>query len=48
MTNLNFKDRGTSPYNKTMTAGTYYWFVKSFDDAGNQSARSTVFNFTIN
>ncbi|WDF60808.1 hypothetical protein PQ462_05460 [Flavobacterium sp. KACC 22758] len=48
LTNLNFKDRGTSPYNKTMTAGTYYWFVKSFDDAGNQSGRSTVFNFTIN
>jgi hypothetical protein len=48
LTNLSFKDRGTSPYNKTMTAGTYYWFVKSFDDAGNQSARSTVFNFTIN
>jgi len=48
LTNLNFKDRGTSPYNKTMTKGTYYWFVKSFDEAGNESARSTVFNFTIN
>ncbi|QSW87982.1 hypothetical protein J0383_17110 [Flavobacterium endoglycinae] len=48
LTNLNFKDRGTSPYNKTLTTGTYYWFVKSFDDAGNTSARSTVFNFTIN
>ncbi|WP_281232412.1 hypothetical protein [Flavobacterium gelatinilyticum] len=48
LTNLNFKDRGTSPYNKTLTTGTYYWFVKSFDDAGNESARSTVFNFTIN
>jgi len=48
LTNLNFKDRGTSPYNKTLTTGTYYWFVKSFDDAGNTSARSAVFNFTIN
>ncbi|WP_119791329.1 phage tail protein [Flavobacterium anhuiense] len=48
LTNLNFKDKATSPYNKTLTKGTYYWFVKSFDDAGNQSARSTVFNFTIN
>ncbi|MHC0446357.1 hypothetical protein ACWA1F_13185 [Flavobacterium sp. 3-218] len=48
LTNLHFKDKGTSPYNKTMTKGTYYWFVKSFDDAGNESARSTVFNFTIN
>ncbi|MBS7256721.1 hypothetical protein [Flavobacterium branchiicola] len=48
LTNLNFKDLGNSPYSKTLTKGTYYWFVKSFDDAGNQSARSTVFNFTIN
>jgi hypothetical protein len=48
LTNLNFKDKGISPYNKTMTKGTYYWFVKSFDEAGNESARSTVFNFTIN
>lgn len=48
LTNLNFKDRGISPYNKTLTAGTYYWFVKSFDEAGNQSTRSAVFNFTIN
>jgi uncharacterized protein YegP (UPF0339 family) len=48
LTNLNFKDKGNSPYSKTMVKGTYYWFVKSFDEAGNQSARSTVFNFTIN
>lgn len=48
LTNLNFKDKGTSPYNKTLTTGMYYWFVKSFDDAGNESARSTVFSFTIN
>lgn len=48
LTNLNFKDKGNSLYSKTMVKGTYYWFVKSFDEAGNQSARSTVFNFTIN
>ncbi|RED26120.1 hypothetical protein BD847_0026 [Flavobacterium cutihirudinis] len=48
LTNLNFKDGGTSPYNKTLTTGTYYWFIKSFDEAGNQSIRSTLFNFTIN
>jgi len=48
LTNLNFKDVATSPYSKTLTKGTYYWFVKSFDEAGNQSAKSTVFNFTIN
>lgn len=48
LTNLNFKDKGTSPYNKTLVKGTYYWFIKSFDEAGNESARSTIFNFTIN
>lgn len=48
LTNLNFKDKATAPYNKTLTKGTYYWFIKSFDEAGNQSPRSTVFNFTIN
>lgn len=48
LTNLNFKDKAIAPYNKTLTKGTYYWFIKSFDEAGNQSPRSTVFNFTIN
>ncbi|MFQ6601773.1 hypothetical protein [Flavobacterium sp. C3NV] len=48
LTNLNFKDKATTPYNKTLTKGTYYWFIKSFDEAGNVSPRSTVFNFTIN
>jgi predicted secreted protein len=48
LTNLNFKDEAVNPYNKTMAAGTYYWFVKSFDAAGNESARSIVFNFTLN
>lgn len=48
LTNLNFKDKATAPYNKTLIKGTYYWFIKSFDEAGNESPRSTVFNFTIN
>lgn len=48
LTNLNFKDQTSSSYNKTLTAGTYYWYVQSFDEAGNSSPRSTVFNFTIN
>lgn len=48
LTNLNFKDKATTPYNKTLSKGTYYWFIKSFDEAGNVSPRSTVFNFTIN
>ncbi|WP_394775878.1 hypothetical protein [Flavobacterium sp.] len=48
LTNLNFKDKATNPYNKTLVKGTYYWFIKSFDEAGNESPRSNVFNFTIN
>jgi hypothetical protein len=27
---------------------TYFWFIKSFDQAGNQSNDSTIFSFTIN
>lgn len=48
LTNLKFKDQATSPYTKNLTAGTYYWYVKSFDQAGNESVKSTVFNFTLN
>lgn len=48
LTNLKFKEQVNSPYSKTLTAGTYFWFVKSFDQAGNTSNRSTVFSFTIN
>lgn len=48
LTNLNFKDRVSSPYNKTLTKGTYYWYIKSFDEAGNVSEKSSVFSFTIN
>jgi uncharacterized protein YegP (UPF0339 family) len=48
LTNLNFKEEITSPYSKTLTAGSYYWYVKSFDQAGNSSIRSAVFSFTIN
>ncbi len=35
-------------YTATLTAGTYYWFVKAFDAAGNESGASNIFNFTIN
>lgn len=35
-------------YTATLTAGTYYWFVKAFDAAGNESGASNTFNFTIN
>lgn len=48
LTNLNFKDKASNPYNKTLAKGKYYWYVQSFDEAGNSSAKSSVFNFTIN
>ncbi|MCD0464992.1 hypothetical protein [Flavobacterium sp. ENC] len=48
LTNLKFKEQVTSPYAKTLTSGSYYWYVMSFDQAGNKSSKSTVFSFTIN
>lgn len=48
LTNLSFKEKASSPYERTLSKGTYYWFVKSFDEAGNESKKSTVFTFTVN
>lgn len=49
LTTLTYKNLETSPYNtSTLSDGTYYWFVKSFDEAGNVSQQSTVFSFTLN
>ncbi|KDN54713.1 hypothetical protein [Flavobacterium seoulense] len=48
-TALKLKAEATSPYsNTTLTTGTYYWHTKAFDAAGNTSAKSTVFSFTVN
>jgi len=49
LTTLQYKNREASPYaTSSLTAGTYYWFIKSFDQAGNISQQSTVFSFTLN
>jgi hypothetical protein len=49
LTDLEYKNIHTSPYtNSTLPNGTYYWFVKSFDAAGNAGAQSQVFSFTLN
>lgn len=49
LTDLEYKNLETSPYNtSTLNDGTYYWFVKSFDEAGNVSQQSSVFSFTLN
>jgi hypothetical protein len=47
LTSLNFKDQIISPYTRDLTSGTYYWYIQSFDKAGNKSTKSSVFNFTI-
>jgi hypothetical protein len=38
---------GTS-INYTLAAGTYYWRVYSFDEAGNTSSYSSINTFTLN
>lgn len=48
LTALQLKKETNSPAAATLELGIYYWFVKSFDKAGNVSAKSSVFSFTIN
>lgn len=49
LTTLVAKDRVVSPHSETISnAGTYYWKMKSFDEAGNISGQSPVFSFTAN
>lgn len=44
---LQIKDQSTSPYEISLDSGTYYWYVKSFDQAGNASNQSTVFSIIV-
>ncbi len=49
LSNLVLKKRVTNPHSETiLDNGTYYWRMKSFDEAGNQSAVSSTFSFTKN
>ncbi|WP_350290172.1 hypothetical protein [uncultured Croceitalea sp.] len=49
LTTLISKDIGANKsYAATVTSGTYYWVVQAFDAAGNESAASETFNFTVN
>lgn len=46
---LIFKDQSTNKQNdKDLAAGSYYWYVQSFDEAGNQSSNSSISNFDLN
>jgi len=46
--NLKLKQVASSPFSTTLELGTYFWCVKSFDQAGNLSPKSAVFSFLIN
>jgi len=49
LVDLVFKKRVTNPHSETiLDNGTYYWRMKSFDEAGNVSAVSSTFSFTKN
>lgn len=49
LTDLVLKNEVTAPFETTLnTDETYYWYMKAFDEAGNESDDSTIFSFTIN
>jgi hypothetical protein len=48
LTALKLKKETSSPFATTLTLGTYYWYAKSFDEAGNSGTKSSVFSFTVN
>jgi hypothetical protein len=49
LTSLEYKNTEMPGYNtSSLDNGSYYWLVKSFDAAGNSSARSSVFSLTLN
>lgn len=48
LTNLQLTAVANNPFTTILPTGTYYWFVKAYDAAGNMSSQSAVFSFTIN
>ena len=50
LTTLSFKGLGVNKsYSKErLEKNTYYWFVKAFDKASNESEKSSVFQITLN
>ena len=49
LTDLEYSNEEVSPYNTiTLQDGTYFWFVRSFDNAGNTGQQSPVYSFTLN
>ena len=48
LTVVKLKKEASSPFATTLELGTYYWYAKSFDQAGNKGTKSSVFSFTVN
>lgn len=48
LSNLVLEQEATTGIEITLEAGTFYWIVKSFDAAGNESDTSETFTFTVN
>ncbi|MEM7087109.1 MAG: hypothetical protein AAF489_13060 [Bacteroidota bacterium] len=48
LTDLVLKDQATAPFETDLENNTYYWLIKSYDEAGNESAPSGTFSFTLN
>lgn len=49
LSNLYYKGSHSGTYTPLgLTRGTYYWYVRSFDAAGNAGQRSSTFSFTAN
>ena len=48
LNSLQQKKEANSPFVTNLDLGIFYWYVKSFDQAGNVSNKSAVFSFTIN
>ncbi|SFC35881.1 hypothetical protein SAMN04487891_109161 [Flagellimonas taeanensis] len=48
LTNLTTKALGANKtYTTSLASGTFYWYVRAFDAAGNKSDASSTFNFTV-
>lgn len=49
LTDIVFKGKGLSlEYEKVMETGTYFWYVQSFDAAGNLNTKTEEFTFDLN
>lgn len=47
LTDLVLKEEVTDPFETNLENNTYYWLMKAFDEAGNESDTSSTFSFTV-